>query len=61
MKRSEEGGPNAFGEGDDVYQQKYKGLHIVLLMVARALAGNYVNFGVFDLYEGTVVDGGRRW
>lgn len=36
--------------GKDVYAQKYKGISLCLLLFTRALAGNYVNFGVFALY-----------
>ncbi|KAL0380079.1 UNVERIFIED_CONTAM: Exportin-7-A [Sesamum angustifolium] len=34
----------------DIYGFKYKGIWISLTILSRALAGNYVNFGVFDLY-----------
>ncbi|WRX12257.1 hypothetical protein QQP08_004744, partial [Theobroma cacao] len=34
----------------DIYAFKYKGIWISLTILARALAGNYVNFGVFELY-----------
>lgn len=34
----------------NAYEQKYKGVWICLLMLARAMSGNYVNFGVFELY-----------
>ena len=34
-----------------VYDHKYKGLWITLLMLARAMSGSYVNFGVFELYR----------
>ncbi|BBN20485.1 exportin-7 [Marchantia polymorpha subsp. ruderalis] len=34
----------------DPYVFKYKGIWIILSIVTRALAGNYVNFGVFELY-----------
>lgn len=34
----------------DVYTYKYKGIWICLTILSRALAGNYVNFGVFELY-----------
>ncbi|KAM7472621.1 hypothetical protein LguiA_010804 [Lonicera macranthoides] len=34
----------------DIYAFKYKGIWIALTILARALAGNYVNFGVFELY-----------
>lgn len=34
----------------DMYAYKYKGIWISLTILARALAGNYVNFGVFELY-----------
>lgn len=31
-------------------RQKYKGIWICLSILTRALGGNYVNFGVFELY-----------
>ncbi|XAR48327.1 hypothetical protein NMG60_11031103 [Bertholletia excelsa] len=34
----------------DVYTFKYKGIWILLTILSRALSGNYVNFGVFELY-----------
>ncbi|KAF7819180.1 exportin-7-like isoform X1 [Senna tora] len=34
----------------DVYTSKYKGISICLTILTRALSGNYVNFGVFELY-----------
>ncbi|CAK7336403.1 unnamed protein product [Dovyalis caffra] len=34
----------------DIYGYKYKGMWICLTILSRALAGNYVNFGVFELY-----------
>ncbi|KAG5556062.1 hypothetical protein RHGRI_006622 [Rhododendron griersonianum] len=34
----------------DMYTFKYKGIGILLSILSRALAGNYVNFGVFELY-----------
>ncbi|PWA74654.1 ARM repeat superfamily protein [Artemisia annua] len=34
----------------DIYAYKYKGIWIALTVLSRALAGNYVNFGVFELY-----------
>jgi hypothetical protein len=30
--------------------QKYKGIWICITILTRALGGNYVNFGVFELY-----------
>lgn len=36
--------------GADPYSSKYKGVSICLLLLTRALSGNYVNFGVFALY-----------
>ena len=36
--------------GADVYAQRYKGVSLCLLLLTRALAGNYVNFGVLALY-----------
>lgn len=38
--------PNA----PEVYSFKYKGIWICLTILTRALGGNYVNFGVFELY-----------
>ncbi|KAF3327052.1 exportin-7 isoform X1 [Carex littledalei] len=34
----------------DMYANKYKGIWISLTILTRAMAGNYVNFGVFELY-----------
>lgn len=34
----------------DPYNTKYKGVWLCLQILTRALSGNYVNFGVFDLY-----------
>ncbi|XP_068659491.1 uncharacterized protein [Aristolochia californica] len=34
----------------DLYAYKYKGIWICLTILSRALGGNYVNFGVFELY-----------
>lgn len=34
----------------NAYGEKYKGIWLSLTIMSRALAGNYVNFGVFDLY-----------
>ncbi|XP_019159433.1 PREDICTED: exportin-7-like isoform X2 [Ipomoea nil] len=34
----------------DIYAYKYKGIWISLTILSRALGGNYVNFGVFELY-----------
>ncbi|CAL5041654.1 unnamed protein product [Urochloa decumbens] len=36
--------------GTDIYGSKYKGIWISLTILSRALCGNYVNFGVFELY-----------
>lgn len=36
--------------GTDPYAERYKGTWVCMLILARALSGNYVNFGVFDLY-----------
>jgi exportin-7 len=36
--------------GADPYTCKYKGVSICMLLLTRALSGNYVNFGVFALY-----------
>ncbi|KAK4268092.1 hypothetical protein QN277_024795 [Acacia crassicarpa] len=34
----------------DIYAYKFKGIWICLTILSRALSGNYVNFGVFELY-----------
>jgi len=36
--------------GHDPYTLKYKGVSLCMLLLTRALSGNYVNFGVFALY-----------
>lgn len=36
--------------GSDPYARKYKGIWICFLILARALGGNYVMCGVFELY-----------
>ena len=36
--------------GSDRYASLYKGVSICMLLLTRALSGNYVNFGVFALY-----------
>ena len=41
----------AMGDVVDAYAKKYKGIWICLTMLMRALGGNYVNFGVFKLYN----------
>jgi hypothetical protein len=40
----------AAGNIGDPYATKYKGIWVALTVLQRALAGNYVNFGVFELY-----------
>ena len=49
----------AGGPMKDPYGQKYKGIWICLQILARALGGNYVNFGVFDLYKDPALE--VRW
>ncbi len=34
----------------NIYLEKYKGIRLMLNTLANALSGNYVNFGVFNLY-----------
>jgi exportin-7 len=41
---------------DDRYKLKYKGMGLCLTMLARALGGRYVNFGVFALYGDRALD-----
>ena len=38
------------GQTSHPYTEKYKGIWLSLTILTKALAGNYVNFGVFDLY-----------
>lgn len=35
----------------DIYLEKYKGIRLMLNTMTNALSGNYVNFGVFSLYN----------
>ncbi len=35
----------------DIYIEKYKGIRLMLNTLTNALSGNYVNFGVFSLYN----------
>lgn len=35
----------------DIYLEKYKGIRLILNVLTCALSGNYVNFGVFSLYD----------
>jgi exportin-7 len=41
---------NQNGSGGDPYGTRYKGIWLCMSILTRALGGNYVNFGVFDLY-----------
>jgi len=41
---------NQNGSGGDPYVTRYKGIWLCMCMLTRALGGNYVNFGVFELY-----------
>ncbi|WJX11071.1 hypothetical protein P8452_01723 [Trifolium repens] len=34
----------------NMYASKYKGISICLIILERALSGNFVNFGIFELY-----------
>ncbi|XP_039690945.1 exportin-7 isoform X3 [Medicago truncatula] len=34
----------------DMYASKYKGISICMIILVRALSGNFVNFGIFELY-----------
>jgi len=40
-----------FPKEGNQYRLKYKGIHISFTAFARALIGNYINFGVFQLYN----------
>ena len=46
--------------GADPYAAKYKGIWVCLTILSRALSGNYVNFGVFDLYGDPALKVGRH-
>lgn len=35
----------------DIYLEKYKGIRLMLNTLTSALTGNYVNFGIFSLYQ----------
>lgn len=35
----------------DVYDERYKGIHVAMTVLARSLSGNFCNFGVFKLYN----------
>eukprot|EP00698_Gefionella_okellyi_P000263 TRINITY_DN10225_c0_g1_i1.p1 TRINITY_DN10225_c0_g1~~TRINITY_DN10225_c0_g1_i1.p1 ORF type:complete len:1059 (+),score=225.48 TRINITY_DN10225_c0_g1_i1:26-3202(+) len=45
-------GPRAMRDAQvtEVYQQQYKPIWICFQILSRALSGNYINFGVFELY-----------
>jgi exportin-7 len=43
--------PTPTGTNDDIYKKRYKGLALALSILNSALGGNYVCFGVFDLYN----------
>ncbi|CAI5957507.1 unnamed protein product [Closterium sp. NIES-65] len=45
----------AMPTGAHPYTAKYKGVWIALTVLTRALAGNYVNFGVMELYGDTAL------
>lgn len=47
------GGDTAAGTrgGRELYDQRYKGIWVCLQALSRAMSGNYVNFGVFELYN----------
>lgn len=38
----------------DIWTEKYKGIRLMLNVLTCALSGNYVNFGVFALYNDKV-------
>ncbi|XP_056691120.1 uncharacterized protein [Spinacia oleracea] len=40
----------------DVYRTKYKGIWVSLAICSRSISGNYVNFGVFELYGDRALD-----
>ena len=38
------------GQVSNIYTEKYKGIWLSMSTLTKALSGNYVNFGVFELY-----------
>lgn len=48
--------PPARSDDPDVYKKRYKGLSLALNILNSALGGNYVCFGVFDLYNDRALD-----
>lgn len=40
---------------NDIWKEKYKGIMLVMDTLNKALSGNYVNFGVFTLYNDTAL------
>ena len=47
--------------GTDPYGRRYKGIWLCLTILTRALGGNYVNFGVFELYGDPALKARRCW
>lgn len=43
--------PRLSGDTQDIYKKRYKGLGLALGVLNSALGGNYVCFGVFELYN----------
>ncbi|CAM9777558.1 unnamed protein product, partial [Sphacelaria rigidula] len=43
-------------QSTNLYREKYKGIALCLGMLSTALAGTYVNFGVFTLYNDKALD-----
>lgn len=41
---------------NDPYKERYKGIALLLGTLNVALVGNYVNFGVFALYNDTALE-----
>lgn len=39
----------------NIYIEKYKGIRLMLNTLTNALSGNYVNFGIFSLYQDTAL------
>ncbi|KAL7575724.1 hypothetical protein ACA910_003058 [Epithemia clementina (nom. ined.)] len=48
--------PPMSSNGLDIYKKRYKGLSLALGVLNSALGGNYVCFGVFDLYNDRALD-----
>jgi exportin-7 len=56
MKYGEQMGILGTPDPQRLYSHKYKGITVCFAMLKSALLGDYVNFGVFDLYKDPALD-----